>query len=127
MAALVKELLKDFHKLTPDIRCDLILAIQQLHEAGVVSVEDIYQLDRYMSGYNISTFTAHFNKTEEELQQNLTRIITAIEEVSKYLDKDLVHKAASDKRYPKAKISTLTEYLAAQSKNFNDHKEVNNV
>ncbi len=120
MAALVKELLKDFHKLTPEIRCDLLQAIEKLYHAHVVSFDDIVLLDKYVAGWN----TKELKIDTEEMDKNLERILIAIEETSKYFDKDLIHRAASNNKYPKQKLSLFTDYLTKHSKNFNDYKEI---
>lgn len=131
MAGLIKQLLLDYaiNRLPFEQKTDIATAIHSLQQSKVLSNSDMLLLDDYLSGYTAKEIAEQRTDITENIEQNLMRIIHAIEHASGYTDKKFIRRIEQNKKYSKTKIEVLEFYLQKYGKRFISHeptKEYNN-
>lgn len=118
MSALVKELLHDYvkGKLDTDTRITLMYAIEQLYRSKTFTRNEIVFLDYYLRGYSAEEIAIKSFVSTELVVNVLTRLLTAIEHTSGYLDSIFIQKVQH--KYTARQITQLKGFLEKHGKQF---------
>ena len=124
MSALVKELLLDLslNRVAVDLRSDLIIAIQNAFQAGVLKPRDIIYLDKYLQGYTSIEIASLYGYTSEGIDIALARIFKTIEEFSGYTDEAFMRKVSLNTTTRRSKLKDLRELLITHGLTFITHE-----
>ncbi len=123
MAGLIKELLLDFalNRVSVDLKSDLSIAIQNALLSGVFTIRDVDYFMMYLAGYSSIEIAAKCITTTAQVEQQLERIFTAIEEYSGYTDQAFIRKVELSGKYRKGGIRDLSTFLVLHSKQYVEH------
>lgn len=90
---LIKYILEDFDRQTPEVKSDMIDAIRIGLVSGVLTIRQVQYTVWYVIGYTLSEIAVHENITSDRVMELIVSALRYLSTVTNYTDERVIYQA----------------------------------
>lgn len=88
---LIKFILEDFDRQTPEVKSDMIDAIKNGLFSGVLTIRQVHYLVWYVCGYTLTEIAVHEHITTDRVMELIVAALRYISTVTDYTDERIIY------------------------------------